>query len=98
MKETAVKALELPLWQALRLDVGPNPYLSEDRKEGIAAYSKRAPNWTGAERQVTWAGALRDPGGTDRVRHVTRTGPGDLSSRQFRWTRMPADPTRKAGA
>ena len=48
MKETAVKGLELPLWQALRLDVGPNPYLSEDRKEGIAAYlEKRAPNWTG---------------------------------------------------
>jgi enoyl-CoA hydratase len=37
MKETAVKGVELPLWQALRLDVGPNPYLSEDRKEGIAA-------------------------------------------------------------
>jgi enoyl-CoA hydratase len=48
MKETAVKGLELPLWQALRLDVGPNPYLSEDRKEGIAAYlEKRSPNWTG---------------------------------------------------
>jgi enoyl-CoA hydratase len=48
MKETAVKGLELPLWQALRLDVGPNPYLSEDRKEGIAAYlEKRAPNWSG---------------------------------------------------
>jgi enoyl-CoA hydratase/carnithine racemase len=48
MKETAVKGLELPLWQALRLDVGPNPYLSEDRKEGIAAYlEKRPPNWTG---------------------------------------------------
>jgi enoyl-CoA hydratase/carnithine racemase len=48
MKETAVKAVELPLWQALRLDVGPNPYLSEDRKEGIAAYlEKRVPNWTG---------------------------------------------------
>jgi enoyl-CoA hydratase/carnithine racemase len=48
MKETAVKSLELPLWQALRLDVGPNPYLSEDRKEGIAAYlEKRAPNWSG---------------------------------------------------
>jgi enoyl-CoA hydratase len=48
MKETAVKALELPLWQALRLDVGPNPYRSEDRKEGIAAYlDKRAPVWSG---------------------------------------------------
>ena len=48
MKETAVKGLELPMWQALRLDVGPNPYLSEDRKEGIAAYlEKRPPNWTG---------------------------------------------------
>ncbi|MFW3171324.1 enoyl-CoA hydratase/isomerase family protein [Geodermatophilus sp. CPCC 206100] len=48
MKETAVKALELPLWQALRLDVGPNPYLSEDRKEGIAArLEKRPPRWTG---------------------------------------------------
>ena len=48
MKETAVKGLELPLWQALRLDVGPNPYLSEDRREGIAAYlEKRPPSWTG---------------------------------------------------
>ena len=43
MKETAVKGLELPLWQALRLDVGPNPYLSEDRKEGIAAYLEKRP-------------------------------------------------------
>src|SRR3954454_18943397 len=48
MKETAVKGLELPLWQALRLDVGPNPYLSADRSEGIAAYlEKRPPEWTG---------------------------------------------------
>jgi enoyl-CoA hydratase len=48
MKETAVKGLELPLWQALRLDVGPNPYLSEDRKEGIAArLENRPPRWTG---------------------------------------------------
>jgi enoyl-CoA hydratase len=48
MKETAIKGLELPLWQALRLDVGPNPYLSEDRKEGIAAHlEKRPPRWSG---------------------------------------------------
>jgi len=48
MKETAVKGLELPLSTALRLDVGPNPYLSEDRKEGIAAYlEKRPPHWSG---------------------------------------------------
>jgi enoyl-CoA hydratase len=48
MKATAVKGLELPLWQALRLDVGPNPYLSEDRKEGIAAHlEKRPPRWSG---------------------------------------------------
>jgi enoyl-CoA hydratase len=48
MKETAVKAVDLPLSSALRLDVGPNPYLSEDRREGIAAYlEKRAPRWTG---------------------------------------------------
>jgi enoyl-CoA hydratase len=48
MKETAVKGLELPLWQALRLDVGPNPYLSDDRREGIAAYlEKRPPHWSG---------------------------------------------------
>ncbi len=48
MKETAVKGLDLPLWQALRLDVGPNPYLSEDRKEGIAARLEgRPPRWSG---------------------------------------------------
>ncbi|MBB3676068.1 enoyl-CoA hydratase/isomerase family protein [Modestobacter versicolor] len=48
MKETALKALDLPLATALRLDVGPNPYLSEDRREGIAAYlEKRPPRWAG---------------------------------------------------
>ena len=48
MKETAVKGRDLPLATALRLDVGPNPYLSEDRKEGIAAHlGKRPPHWSG---------------------------------------------------
>ena len=48
MKETAAKGLDLPLPAALRLDVGPNPYLSEDRQEGIAArLEKRPPRWTG---------------------------------------------------
>ena len=37
---------DLPLAAALRLDVGPNPYLSEDRVEGVAAWNeKRAPRW-----------------------------------------------------
>jgi enoyl-CoA hydratase len=48
MKATSIKALELPLWSALRLDVGPNPYLSEDRKEGTQAYLEgRKPKWAG---------------------------------------------------
>ena len=40
------KGRDLPLAAALRLDVGPNPYLSEDRVEGVAAWTeKRAPRW-----------------------------------------------------
>lgn len=45
-KAMIMKGRDLPLAAALRLDVGPNPYLSEDRVEGVAAWNeKRAPQW-----------------------------------------------------
>lgn len=45
-KHMAVKGWELPVASALRLDVGPNPYLSADREEGVRAYvEKREPRW-----------------------------------------------------
>lgn len=48
MKEMALKGLELPLWSALRLGVGPDPYLAEDRAEGIRAFlDHRRPRWKG---------------------------------------------------
>jgi enoyl-CoA hydratase len=48
MKAMALKGMELPLATALRLDIGPNPYLSEDRQEGIRArLEKRDPVWRG---------------------------------------------------
>lgn len=47
-KEMAVKGWELSVHAALRLNAGPNPYLSEDREEGIRAFvEKRDPAWRG---------------------------------------------------
>ncbi|HRO60215.1 MAG TPA: enoyl-CoA hydratase/isomerase family protein [Burkholderiaceae bacterium] len=43
MKVTAMKGEGLPLAAALRLNVGPDPYSSEDRLEGARAFKEKRP-------------------------------------------------------
>ncbi len=68
MKETAVKGLELPLWQALRLDVGPNPYLQRGPQGGHRRLPGEAP--AGVVRPLS-----RHSAGTYLVRRLVRRAP-----------------------
>lgn len=45
-KAATQRGRDLPMAAAVRLDVHPNPYLSQDRREGVAAFvEKRDPVW-----------------------------------------------------